>query len=219
MTETINEILDDPELKIRIMSIAKKFYNVEHHDLYQAGYIGAMKALKHYDFNSGIQFTTFAYKYIFGEMYELAKNNRNIKLNKTYLKIYKQIENTKILLTQKFNREPSVYEISMYLEADLSLINDVIITCSKIISLDEESELLCDSNLYAITGATYDYDTKILVSDSLEKLDEDERKVIDYRYFKDYTQQEVAEILGINQVKVSRLESKGKRKIKEYICA
>ena len=39
------------------------------------------------------------------------------------------------------------------------------------------------------------------------------------RYFKDYTQQEVAAMLGINQVKVSRLESSSKKKIKEYICA
>ena len=39
------------------------------------------------------------------------------------------------------------------------------------------------------------------------------------RYFKDYTQQEVAEYLGINQVKVSRVENNSKKKIKEYICA
>ena len=219
MSETINEILNDPELKVRIMSIAKKFYNVEKSDLYQAGYIGAMKALKNYNNNSGVQFSTFAYKYIFGEMYELAKNNRNIKLNKNYLKLYKQIESAKTLLTQKFNREPSYQEISNYLEIELSLINDVVITCKKIISLDEESELLSDSNLYAITGSSYDYDTKILISDSLEELDEMERKVINMRYFNDYTQQEIANILGINQVKVSRLENKGKRKIKEYINA
>lgn len=219
MNDTVNEILENPELKLLIKSIAKKFYNVENVDLYQAGYIGALKALNNYDFNSDIKFSTFAYKYIFGEMYELAKNNRNIKLNKTYLKIYKQIENAKILLTQKFNKEPSIDEISMFLEMDISLINDVIITTQKIVSLDEESEVLSNSNLYAITGGTVDYDTKILISDSLEELEDDERKVINMRYFNDYTQQEVANILGINQVKVSRLESKGKRKIKEYICA
>ena len=107
----------------------------------------------------------------------------------------------------------------MFLEIDKNLINDVIVTCSKIISLDEESEVLNDSNLYAITGTSYDYDTKILIQDSLEGLSEDERKVIDYRYFKDYTQQEVANLLGINQVKVSRLEKNSKKKIKEYIIA
>lgn len=216
----IEEILiNNEKLKYSIMSIAKKFYNVEFKDLYQAGYIGALKALKNYKENSNNEFTTFAYKYIFGEMYELAKSNRNIKINKNYLKIYKQIENTKILLTQKLNRTPSLEEVSKYLEVDISLINDVVITCSNIISLDEENEVLNDSNMYSIIGEVYDYDTKILVRDSLEVLNDDERKIIDLRYFKDFTQQEAAEIMGINQVKVSRLETSSKKKIKEYICA
>lgn len=219
MNNIEEEILNSDELKYRIMANAKKFYNVEKKDLYQAGYIGAIKALKNYDYDSDIQFTTYANKYIFGEMYELSKNSRNIKLNKTYLKIFKQIDNAKVLLTQKFNREPSLEEISLFLEIDLSLINDVIITCGKIVSLDEEREALENSNLYAICGSDLDYDTRILIQDSLEELNYDERKVIDYRYFKDYTQQEVADILGINQVKVSRLEKSSKRKIKEYICA
>ena len=219
MEEIIEELLISDELKLRIMANAKKFYNVEKKDLYQAGYYGALKALKKYDFNSNIQFTTYANMYIFGEMYKFAQNNRNIKVDKTYLKIYKQIENAKSLLTQKFNREPSIEEVSMFLEIDTTLINDVIITCSTIISLDEENECLNDSNLYAITGTNYDYDTKLLIRDSLEELNDMEKKVIEFRYFKDYTQQETAKEMGINQVKVSRLESSSKRKIKEYICA
>ena len=219
MEKVIEQLLSSDELKLRIMANAKKFYNIEKRDLYQAGYYGALKALKKYDFNSNIQFTTYANMYIFGEMYKFAQNNRNIKVDKTYLKIYKQIENAKSLLTQKFNREPSLEEVSMFLEMDISLINDVIITCSTIISLDEESECLNDSNLYAITGTNYDYDTKLLIRDSREELNDMERKVIVFRYFKEYTQQETAEEMGINQVKVSRLESSSKRKIKEYICA
>lgn len=219
MEKIIDEILSSEELKLRIMANAKKFYNVDKKDLYQAGYYGALKALKKYDFNSNIQFSTYANMYIFGEMYNFVKNNRNIKIDKTYFKIYKQIENARSLLAQKFNKEPSLEEISMFLEIDINLINDVIITCREIISLDEESECLNDSNLYAIAGTNYDYDTKLLIRDSLEELNDMEKKVIDFRYFKDYTQQETAEEMGINQVKVSRLESSSKRKIKEYICA
>lgn len=219
MNETIDEILESQDLKRILISIANKFYNVEKHDLYQAGYIGVIKAYKNYKNNSEVKFTTFAYKYIFGEMYELAKNNRNIKLNKNYLKIYKKIENTKILLTQKFNREPSINEVAMFLEMDIGLINDVIITCMSVLSLDNESEVLNDSNLYATIGKDLDYDTNILVRDSLEYLNEDEKKVTYYRYYYDYTQQEIADMMGINQVKVSRLESSSKKKIKEYICA
>lgn len=213
------DILNDEKLKYTIMSVAKKFYNVEKKDLYQAGYIGAIKALKNYKEIDNNEFTTFAYKYIFGEMYELAKNNRNIKINKQYLKIYKQIENARVLLAQKLNRTPSLEEVSLYLEVDIKLINDVIITCSNIISLDEESEVLNDSNMYSVVGKNYDYDTRILINDSLNVLNEDEKRVIDLRYFKDYTQQEAAALLGINQVKVSRLETSSKKKIKEYICA
>ena len=201
------------------MSQAKKFYNVEKKDLYQAGYIGALKAMNRYNINNETEFTTYAYKDIFGEMYELAKNNRNIKLNKNYLKIYKSIENAKVLLTQKLNRTPSLEEVSRYLEVDLSLINDVVITCREIISLDTESEMLKDNNMYSVIGNNVDYDTKILVNDSLEVLSDEERQVIDMRYFKDYTQQETADMLGINQVKVSRLETSSKKKIKKYICA
>ena len=214
----IDEILSSEDLKKIIISIAKKFYNAEIHDLYQAGYIGALKAYKNYK-NNNIKFTTFAYKYIFGEMYELAKNNRNIKLNKNYFKIYKQIENAKILLAQKFNKVPSNKEISDYLEIDLNVINDIINTCNATLSLDNIYDSDNESNLYAFVGDYIDYDTSILLKDSLECLDDLEKKVINYKYYYDYTQQEIASMLGINQVKVSRLETRSKKKIKEYINA
>ena len=191
----IDEILSSEELKKIIISIAKKFYNAETHDLYQAGYIGALKAYKNY------------------------KNNRNIKLNKNYFKIYKQIENAKILLAQKFNRVPSNKEISDYLEIDLNVLNDVINTCNVTLSLDNIYDSDNESNLYAFVGNYIDYDTSILVKDSLECLDDLEKKVINYKYYYDYTQQEIASMLGINQVKVSRLETRSKKKIKEYINA
>ena len=218
MNTNIDEILLSDDITQLIHSIARRFYNVEKKDLYQAGYIGAIKAYKNYCVNEDVKFTTFAYKYIFGEMFELAKNNRNIKLNKNYLKIYKQIENAKVLLTQKFNKEPSLEEVSLFLEIDLSLINDVIITCKSIISLDNEYDSL-NNNLYNAVGASPNYDDRILINDSLDYLTNDEKQVINYRYFGGYTQEEVAKILGVNQVKVSRLESTSKKKIKEYICA
>ena len=217
--ETIDEIIESQDLKNIIMSIANKFYNVEKKDLYQVGYIGAIKAYNNYSCECNVKFTTFAYKYIFGEMYELAKNNRNIKLNKKIISLYKQIEQAKVLLTQKFNKEPSIEEISNYLEVDMSLIKDCLITTSSILSLDNEEEVLNDSNLYTVIGTETNYIDNILINDALEYLNEQEKKVIDYRYFYGYSQQEVADLLGINQVKVSRIETSSKKKIKEYICA
>ena len=87
----------------------------------------------------------------------------------------------------------------------------------EVLSLDLESEI--DNNLYNFIGENVDYDTKILINDSLSELNDLERSVIDCRYFKDLTQQETADYLGLSQVKVSRLETSSKKKIKSYICA
>ena len=66
-------------------------------------------------------------------------------------------------------------------------------------------------------GETNNIDDEILIRDSIARLDPLSSTVIDYRYNKDLTQSEVAKLLGISQVKVSRIESKSKDKILEYI--
>lgn len=222
--KNIDDLINDDELKYRILSIAnKKCLNyVDRKDLLQAGYIGAIKAAQGYNESFNTSFYTYAYPWILGEMCECINKSRGIKLNKKYLKIYRDIESARQILTQKLNRIPTNKELSTYLETPEEVIEEICLTCScslQTISLDSENEVLNDNNIYSLVGKEYDYDTSIMIQDSLENLDELERKVIDYRYFKDYTQQEVADILGIKQVKVSRLETKSKRKIKEYLCA
>ena len=178
-----------------------------------------MKAIDKYDVNSNINYYTYAYKWILGEMYELVQRSRDIKVDKNYQKLYKQIELSRQHLSQKLNRVPNDKELSLFLEIPEAKINEVIIICSSTISLDSESLELNNNNLYSVLGREYDYDTKLLIKDSLEQLDEVERKIIQERYFEERTQEEVATMLGINQVKVSRMENKSKKKIKEYICA
>ena len=217
--EEVEKIISSDELKYRILAIAKKFKTQDKRDLLQAGYIGALKAIDKYDTNSNINFYTYAYKWILGEMYELTQRSRDIKVDKNYQKLNKQIEISRQHLSQKLNRVPSNQELSLFLEIPESIINDVCMMCSNTISLDSESTELNDNNLYCVLGKNYDYDTKLLIEDSLEQLDDLERQIIYERYFEERTQEEVALMFGINQVKVSRMENKSKRKIKEYICA
>ena len=84
-----------------IYKIATKFHEVSKEDLYQAGVIGIIKAYNNYNKQSDTKFTSYAYNYIFGEMYELANNTRTIRLNKNILKTYKKIEQAKQQLAQK----------------------------------------------------------------------------------------------------------------------
>lgn len=206
--------------ELYIYKIAKKFYNIELADLYQAGCIGLIKATRNFNENEGTNFMSFAYKYIFGEMYELTNKSRDIRINKHYLKILKQIELAKSELTQKLNKIPTLTEICLYAEIDESLAADVILLTGTMLSLDDEYQTLNgDVKIVDFVGVENNLDDQILVNDSLDTLNPLEQSVIDYRYFQDLTQMETASALGISQVKVSRLESSSKKKIKEYIAA
>ena len=204
-----------------IFKIAKRFYNVELSDLYQAGRLGLIKAARKYNPNIGTPFKDFAYLDIFGEMYELVNKSRDIKLSKAYLQLYKKIQIAKSELLNVLNREPSIYELANFLEIDESLIAEVITLTTSMLSLDAEYENDNGGNSCIIdsVGTTPNYDDKILIEDSLQSLEPLEQDVIKIRYFGDFTQSETADMLGISQVKVSRLEQKGKQKIKEYIAA
>ena len=215
----------DEELLIQkyealIYKIAKRFYNVELSDLYQAGIIGLIKAYRKYNKDIGNDFISYAYMHIFGEMYELANKSRDIKLNKLYLQMYKKIEMARSKLIDELHREPQTYEIAKEVNLDQNLVIEVITLTRDMLSLDAEYETVSgSSSLIDTLGESYNFDDRILIEDSLKELDPLEQDVIKIRYFEDLTQMETAKVLGISQVKVSRLEQKGKQKIKEYIAA
>ncbi len=193
-----------------IKSIARKFYNVESEDLYQAGCLGLIKAYRNYN-NPDVVFSEYAKKYVFGEMYELSVKSRNIKMNKYYLHVYKLVTKAYSHLTQELGKCPSLMDISAYLEMDLSEIEYVVTLMEDMFSLDDEYASIQ-------VGESLNLDEKILLNDSIQSLDPLSSAVIDYRYNKDLTQSEVAKLLGISQVKVSRIESKSKDKILKYIA-
>ena len=198
-----------------INKIAKSFYGIEYEDLIQVGRIGLYNAYKHYNKNSDTKFSTFAYQYIFGEMYNLAVQNKTIKPNRDILKITKLVDKTKILLTQKLGKEPSITDISMYLEIDEEIINNTLIYTQSILSLDKEQEE--DTNLYNMIGNTINNDIKIDIDDSFKVLESPAKEIIKYRYYDDLTQSETAKILGLSQVSVSRIEKKSLLKMKSYL--
>ncbi len=200
-----------------IYRIALKFYDVPKEDLYQAGVIGIIKAYNNFVDNGLTKFTTYAYNYIFGEMYELSNSLRSIKLNKKVLGLYKRIEQTKYLLALEIGHIPSAQELAEYLAIDEETISQVYISTSTIMSLDADSE----RQIYdTVSDPRYDIDENYLdLIDSMDTLSPSEKEIIKYRYFKDLTQSETAKILGMSQVKVSRAEKKSLSKMYNYLSA
>lgn len=196
------------ECELLIRSIARKFYNVESEDLFQAGCLGLIKAYKNYK-NPDVPFSTFAYKSIFGEMYDLYVKSRNIKMNKYYLSLYKLIVKTESYLTNEQQRNITIKELSEYLNIPVEEIETVKLMGEETLSLDDEY-----NNIQV--GKYDDVDATIDINDSINSLDPLSSEVIKSR-MKGITQSEISKLLGISQVKVSRIESKSKKRILEYI--
>lgn len=209
------------EYKPLILNIAKKFNNIEKEDLFQAGALGLKKAFDNYDETSATKFSTYAYKYIYGEMYNLIYKNSDLKITKDTLKLYKSIIKTYQLLTQKNNKIPTTLEIAMTLEVEESLINAVIISCQKAPSLD--ANYCDDKDIKEVINIeeNISLDDKIFLNDAINQLQEPEKTIIKQRYYNDLTQSEIAALLGISQVKVSRYEKKGIEKMRTLVkdCA
>ena len=208
-------IIEHDGLIYSIINKYKGFYDIE--DLHQVGVIGLIKAISKYNNNYNTKFSTYAYKYILGEVLKYVNDNRSFKLSKEYLQLEKRINKAKEILTQKLMRKPSNYELSLFLEIDENLIRDIeIITknmesLENIISEDGKSLTLLDT---IKDGKAENSINNIQLYNELDKLDESEKLLLKSRYFLDKTQQETAELLGINQVQVSRNEKKILKKLK-----
>ena len=112
--ELNNLIIENQNMIYKITHYFEKYASKE--DLFQVGCIGLIKAYKKYDVSYGAKFTTYAYPYILGEIRKYVREDKGLKISREISKLNLKIEKATILLTQKLMREPSVQEISNYLE-------------------------------------------------------------------------------------------------------
>lgn len=206
----INSVIE--ECNGLIYSIANKYknnYNIE--DLYQVGTIGVMKAYDNYKSNMNVKFSTYAYKYIMGEMLEYIRSDRNIKVSNEYYDLYKRYVKAKNLLQNKYCREPLFKEIADFLEIDENILLNVIEKTAFTKSIDYEMDV---TNNYSKNDNLIN---KLMLDEEIDKLEEPARSIIKYRYFFGLSQQETAQSLSLSQSKVSREETHALKKMKSNI--
>lgn len=218
-----NEQLVDNYSRL-IYSIARRYsYGNDLDDLYQVGMTGLIKAYEKYDASYGTKFSTYATKYVLGEVLKYVRENKLIKINKETINLGKSINRAREVLSQKMMREPTTSELSLFLEIDEKMVQDAIIATEYVKSLDydlsndEDKELnLYDSLAYEEKGYS---DNIIDLKIELEKLSEFEQNLIRSRYYEGRSQQEVSNELGISQVQVSRVENKILTKLKTKLAS
>ena len=202
-----------------IWSIVKRFegrgYELE--DLYQIGTIGLIKAIKNFNPEYNVKLSTYAVTYIIGEIKKFIRDDGIIKVSRSIKELcmrVKDIENKAI----KEGKNITIDEIAKELKVDKEEIVLAIDSTKQVDSIYEEKAN--DNKLAIIDKVSSNKDetettlNRIFIKDLLNKMDSRDRQIIILRYFKGQTQSQVAKMLNISQVQVSRIEKKILNKMK-----
>lgn len=193
-----------------IYTIAKNYetyYNIE--DLYQVGVIGIIKAYRKYNNNSDTKFSSYAYKYILGEIISFIKKDRNIQVSDETFSLYKKYLKVKDLLLNKNEIEPTLKEISSFMEIDEHKLVSIIESVAFTKNIDNSYEIVNDER--------EQIDNKIVLDNEIASLDEFEQNLINYRYYQGYNQNQTAMLMGLSQATVSREEKNILMKLKSNL--
>lgn len=212
-----------------IWSIVKRFYGrgYDAEDLYQIGCMGFIKSIKRFDTTFEVKLSTYCVPYILGEIKRFIRDDGPIKisrstkdlaikikeLQKEYSKKGKDISIEQIAKELKLSKEDIIFamESSNTVESfEANIMKDSSSDDKKISLIDR---IATDKNEEEVIT------NKLALQDIIEKLENKEKEVILLRFFKEKTQTEVAKILGITQVQVSRIERKTLARMKQKLIS
>ncbi len=203
-----------------IKSILRRYKNkgVEYDDLYQLGCIGLLKAIKNFSTEFGVKFSTYAVPMIMGEIKRYLRDDGYIKVSRTTKTLSCKIAYYIDSVKNSEGRSPSVNEIAEKFGIEPQEVVFTMDSSKMPVSIYDKGD---DEQGQAIFEKLTDGDQtdstieKMLIKESISKLDEREKKIVLLRYYKDKTQSEVAKVLNVSQVQVSRLETKIIEKLRE----
>lgn len=195
-----------------VHSIIKKFLysNVDFEDLCQIGTIGLLKAIRNFDISRGVMFSTYAVPVIIGEIRKFLRDDGIIKVGRGIKEQYYKVQKENEKLTQILSREPTVNELSSFVDIPIEDLIFILEAGSRPASLDEaisEDGELTIGDTVSQTDPISNIEL-ISLKEGILSLEGTDRQIITLRYFLGKTQQETADIIKMTQVQVSRREKK-----------
>ncbi|RYG74617.1 RNA polymerase sporulation sigma factor SigF [Lentibacillus lipolyticus] len=215
------DILVEKNVRL-VWSVVQRFINrgYDPDDLFQIGSIGLIKSIDKFDLSYDVRFSTYAVPMIIGEIQRFIRDDGSVKVSRSLKETGNRIRKKRDELTKTLGRSPTVLEIAEALE----------ITTEEVVHAEEaaksphsihETVFENDGDPITLLDQIADDDTswfdKLTLQEAIRGLNERERLILYLRYYKDKTQAEVAERLGISQVQVSRLEKKILHEIKVHM--
>ena len=203
-----------------VKSLVRRYMNrgVEYDDLLQIGSLGLVKAVLGFKAEYGSRFSTYAVPLILGELKRYMRDDGMIKVSRSVKETYIKIKNEREKLCRELGHEPGVKDIARALDISEDEVLTALESARAPISLEQplsdnsDSDTILEHIPGRETGA--ELIDIMLLKQYIGELEGNERKVILLRYFKSMTQSRIADMLGISQVQVSRIESRVLKKLR-----
>lgn len=198
-----------------IKSVIKIYRNkgVEYDDLYQLGMLGFVKAINNFDQSFGVKFSTYAVPMIAGEVKRFMRDDGSIKVSRALKTLNLQINRYIEEYQNKNNDDPTIAQIAKNFDIDEQEVVFAMDSRKSLLSLDDKQD---ETNPHSRTimesiedvDQTENMIDNLVLKDLISELSDRDKKLLALRYFQDKTQSEIADILNVSQVQVSRLENK-----------
>ncbi|NGP43650.1 RNA polymerase sporulation sigma factor SigF [Bacillaceae bacterium SIJ1] len=206
-----------------VWSVVQRFLNrgYDQDDLFQIGCIGLLKSVDKFDLSYDVKFSTYAVPMIIGEIQRFIRDDGTVKVSRSLKETGNKIRRVRDEMTKELGRSPTITEIAEKLELSTE---DVVMAQEASRNPSSIHETVYENDGDPITlldqiadDTQHKWFDQISLEETIRGLDERERLIIYLRYYKDQTQSEVANRLGISQVQVSRLEKKILEHMKEQM--
>lgn len=204
-----------------IKSVIKIYKNkgVEYDDLFQLGSLGFVKAINNFDDSFGVKFSTYAVPMIAGEVKRFLRDDGSIKVSRALKTLNLQINKFIEQYRNKNNVDPTISQLAKEFCVDEQEIVFAMDSRKALLSLDDKQD---ESNPHSRTiiesiediDRTENMIDNLVLKDLISELNDRDKKLLALRYFQDKTQSEIADILNVSQVQVSRLENKILKKLR-----
>lgn len=210
-----------------VWSIVKRFSGrgTDMEDLFQIGAMGLIKAIDKFDTSFEVKFSTYAVPMIAGEIKRFLRDDGMVKVSRTLKencwKIHRETEGFR----QQKGREPTIEELSELtglLPEEIAMAIESaaeVESIYKTILQKDGSEVCLLDRMESQGSGMQQLLNKVVLEQLLEELPQEERRLIVMRYLQEKTQSEVAKVMGVSQVQISRLEKRILRQLREKLVS
>ena len=179
---------------------------IDYDDLYSAGCVGLLKAVRAFDVSRGVKFSTYAVPVILGEIKRLFRDGGTIRVSRSLKELSMRLQKLCEEIRQREGREPTVSELAEMSGESEADVAEALCVNQPLLSLTSgEDESQIDIPCEAPDDGIVD---TLALRQIMERLEPQDRILLELRYFRELTQAKTAKILGMTQVQVSRREKK-----------